>query len=76
MLTSIILGSNTVTYTKEFSTANFTALQTLVVGSSSMKYCDSFVVENVPQLSRLEIGSSCCMDATVFSLGCGCQKSG
>lgn len=76
VLTSIIIGNNAVTYTKQFTTANFTSLRTLVLGSGAFKYCESFVVENVPQLTRLEIGSSCCQDATVFSLGCACRKSG
>lgn len=76
VLTSIIIGKNAVTYTKEFTTANFTSLRTLVLGSGAFKYCESFVVENVPQLTRLEIGSSCCQDATVFSLGRTCGKSG
>lgn len=75
-LTSLIIGNNAVTYTKQFTTANFTSLRTLVLGSGAFKYCESFVVENVPQLTRLEIGSSCCQGATVFSLGCACRKSG
>ena len=76
VLTSLTIGKNAVTYTKQFTTANFTSLRTLVLGSGAFKYCESFVVENVPQLTRLEIGSSCCQGATVFSLGRACQKSG
>lgn len=76
VLTSLTIGKNAVTYTKQFTTANFTSLRTLVLGSGAFKYCESFVVENVPQLTRLEIGSSCCQDATVFSLGRTCGKLG
>ena len=75
-LASLTIGNNAATYTKQFSTANFTSLRTLVLGSGAFKYCESFVVENVPLLSRLEIGSSCCQSATVFSLGRACRKSG